>query len=127
MVENYTVKIQNYRLTPKQTSLIKDRMEFLLRQCPSNSLVSLQCDYKDKLFEGHLTVNSYRKTFYAEASEPTLEFFIKTLYKKVQKQVYRWKKARTYEDITGVIHLKNYRAQKTTDKTPVPTEELKTA
>ena len=127
MVENYAVKIQNYRLNPKQTALIKEKMEFLLRQCPSNSLISFQCDYTNEVFSGHLTVNSYRKTFYAEADEPIFELFVKTLYKKVQTQVYRWKKSRTYEEITGVIQLKNYRPKESSDKTPVFTEELKTA
>ena len=87
-----------------------------MRQCPTNSLISLHCDFSDDFFEGHLAVTSFRKKFYAAAKEKTLELFIKTLYKKVQKQVYRWKKVRTYEEITGVINLDNYRSTTDTGK-----------
>lgn len=114
MPENYNIKIKNYRLNQKQTFLIKDKIEFLLRQCPSNSLITLHCDYVDEFFEGHLSVTSSRKNFYSAAREKTLKLFMKSLYKKTQKQVYRWKKARTYEEITGVIHLENYRSAKDT-------------
>ena len=116
MSENYNVKIKNYHLNLKQTALIKNKMEFLLRQCPTNSLISLHCDFSDDFFEGHLAVISLRKKFHAATKEKTLELFIKTLYKKVQKQVYRWKKVRTYEEITGVINLDNYRSTTDTDK-----------
>ena len=126
MSENYNVKIKNYHLNRKQTALIKNKMEFLLRQCPMNSLISLHCDYTDDFFEGHLAVISFRKKFYAAAKEKTLELFMKTLYKKVQKQVYRWKKVRTYEEITGVIDLDNYRSTKDTSKkaTTSPKEKI---
>ena len=124
MPENYNLKIKNYHLNHNQTVLIKDKIEFLLRQCPSNSLISLHCDYTKGFFEGHLSVTSVRKNFYSAAREKTFELFTKDLYRKTQKQVYRWKKARTYEEITGIIHLENYRsADDSTQQKKNPSEK----
>ena len=109
-------------MNPKQTVLIKNKMESLVRQCPSNSLISLQCHYTDKYFEGHLSVTSTKKKFYAETKEETFEIFVKNLCKKMQKQVYRWKKTRTYEEITGVINLDTYR-KPNKNKEPTFSEE----
>ena len=109
MLENCNIKITNYHANPKQTMFIKNKIESLIYQCPSNSLISLQGHYMDKYFEGNMSVTSTRKKFYAEAKEETFELFIKSLCKKMQKQVYRWKKTRTYGEITGIINMDNYR------------------
>lgn len=110
MLENCNINLKDYQINSKQTFLIKKKLESLVRQCPSNALISLQGHYTDKQFEGHLSVTSTRKAFYAEAKEETFELFLKSLCKKMQKQVYRWKKNRTYEEITGIINLDNYRS-----------------
>ena len=122
MLENCNIKITNYQVNPKQTTFLKNKMESLICQCPSNSLISLQGHYTDQHFEGHLSVTSTKKKFYAETKEETFELFLKSLCKKMQKQVYRWKKTRTYEEITGIINLDTYR-KSNKDKEPVFPEE----
>ena len=108
-METEFVKIKNYRINPEQKAFISEKIDFLARRCPSNALISLAGAWTDNGFTGRLSVTSGRKNFYASAEEQTLRLFIKSLCKKTLQQVRRWKKVRTYEDITGVINLNDYR------------------
>ena len=108
-MENGFVKIKNYRINPEQKAFISEKMDFLARRCPSNALIALSGDWTDNGFRGRLSVTSGRKNFYAAAEEQTLKLFIKSLCKKTLHQVRRWKKVRTYEEITGIINLDDYR------------------
>ena len=108
-MESGCVTIKNYRINPEQKAFIREKIDFLARRCPSNALISLAGDWTDKGFTGRLSVTSGRKNFYAAAEEQTLKLFIKSLCKKTLQQVRRWKKIRTYEEITGIINLNDYR------------------
>ena len=102
LMENVDIKVRNYTCTEKQNKNIKNKLEFLLRQVPCASYVSLELEYKDKAFYGKLKVNFNGKSFFATDEALMLAPLTSSLCKKVQKQVMKWKKTRTVEEITGV-------------------------
>ena len=104
-MENVDIKVRNYTCTEKQNKNIETKMEFLLKQVPCTSCVSLEFEYKDKTFYGKLKVDFNGKSFFAKDKDLMLAPLTTSLCKKVQKQVMKWKKARTVEEITGIIAL----------------------
>ena len=104
-MENVSLKVHNYKTSEKQNREIKYRLELLIKQIPYNSKVLLSFDYKDKFFYGKLTVNFDGKSFVSTDKNKILVPLTNSLSKKLQKQVMKWKKSRTAEEITGVIAL----------------------
>ncbi len=105
-MENINLKIHNYRHSEQQNKQIKNKMEILLKQIPCDSRVLLNFDYKNKVFHGYLKVDCDGRTFFSADQNALLAPLAGALCKKVQKQVMKWKKTRTIEEITGVIALK---------------------
>jgi len=104
-VENINLKVHNYKCSEKQGKEIKNKLEFLLKQIPCNSRILLDFEYKDKIFRGKLKVKFNGKSFFSTDEDMMLTPLTSSLCKKVQKQVMKWKKSRTVEEITGVISL----------------------
>ena len=108
-MENLNFKIHNYKCNSKQEKAIKNKLEFLLKQIPYNSCVSIDFDYKDKIFYGKLKADFNGQSFFAKDQHNILTPLASSLCKKIQKQVMKWKKTRTIEEITGIIALKTDR------------------
>ena len=105
-MENVNLKMHNYKYSEKQGKEIKNKLEFLLRQIPCDSRVLLDFDYKDKVFYGKLKVEFHGKSFFSKGKDVILAPLTGSLCKKVQKQVIKWKKSRTVEEITGIVTIK---------------------
>ena len=112
-METINIKIHNYKENERQIKDIENKLDFLLRQIPCNSRVSLDFHYKDKFFHGKLKVDTMGKTFFSTDKGMLLSTLTSSLCKKTQKQVMKWKKSRTIEEITGVIPLKPENEQET--------------
>ncbi len=104
-MENVTLQIHNYKPSAKQNKEIENRLEFLMRQIPCKSCVTVDFEYKDKVFYGKLKVVFNGKSFFSKGKDVLLSPLTMTLSKKLQKQVMKWKKSRTTEEITGIIVL----------------------
>ena len=104
-MENVNLKVHNYKCSEKQDKEIKNKLEFLLKQIPCNSRILLDFEYKDKVFHGKLKVKLNGKSFFSTGEDMMLTPLTGSLCKKVQKQIMKWKKSRTVEEITGVIAL----------------------
>ena len=104
-MENVNLKVRNYKCSEKQDKEIKNKLELLLKQIPCNSRILLDFEYKDKVFHGKLKVKFNGKSFFSTDEDMMLTPLTSSLCKKVQKQVMKWKKSRTVEEITGVIAL----------------------
>ena len=110
-METLNIKIHNYEENKKQIRYIENKMDFLLKQIPCNSRVSLDFHYKDKLFYGKLKVDIMGKTFFSTDKGLLLNTLTGSLCKKIHKQIMKWKKSRTVEEITGVIALKSQKEE----------------
>ena len=106
-MENINIKIHNYKENQQQLKDIYSKLDYLLKQIPYNSRVTLDYNYKNKSFYGKLKVDSLGKSFFSTDEDILLTPLTVSLCKKVQKQVKRWKKSRTLEEITGIINLSN--------------------
>ena len=104
-MENVNIQISNYKYDAKQRKQVERKIEFLLRQAPFNSRILLDFKYKDKVFFGKLKLDFDGNSFCASDEDAVLVSLTGRLCKKVHKQVMKWKKTRTVEDITGVIAL----------------------
>ena len=115
-MENINLKSHNYQFTDRQIKEIHNKMDFLFKQIPFDSRVSLDFDYKDKVFYGKLKVDFYGKIFVSKGSSHLLGSLTAVLCKKTIKQVMKWKKTRTIEEITGIIAFEHPRKMgKTSD------------
>ena len=106
-MENINIKIRNYKENDEQLKEIYNKLDRLLKQIPYNSCVTLDCDYKNKSFQGKLKINSTGKSFFSTDEDILLTPLTASLCKKVKKQVRKWKKSRTLEEITGITNLNN--------------------
>lgn len=104
-MENVSLQIRNYKHSEKQNREIESKLEFLVKQIPCNSRVLLDFDYKDRIFYGKLRVNFNGKSFFSKGRDVLLVSLTGSLCKKLQKQIMKWKKSRTVEEITGIIAL----------------------
>ena len=107
-MENVSLKVNNCKYDKEQGKEIKNKLEFLLRQIPYDSRVFLDLQHKNKVFYGKLKVNFNGKSFFATDKDAILTSLIGSICKKVKKQVMKWKKSRTVEEITGVTDLNSY-------------------
>ena len=114
-MENVNLKVHNYKLEKKQNKEIQRKMEFLLRQVPFDARISLDFDYKDKVFYGKLKVDLNGKSFFSKDKNVILSSLTGLLCKKVLKQVMKWKKSRTVEEITGIIAFEPRKAEQPLD------------
>ncbi|MDE0092073.1 MAG: hypothetical protein OXN83_02165 [Oligoflexia bacterium] len=104
-MENINIRIHNYKENKRQLKDIHNKLDFLLKQIPYNSRINLDCSYKNKSFYGKLKVDAMGKCFFSTDEDILLTPLTASLCKKIQKQVKKWKKARTPEEITGIINL----------------------
>lgn len=105
MSSHISINFNNYKKTKKQVKNIHQKLDFLMKQIPCNSRVTLDFNYKDKVFYGKLRVDLIKKSFFSSDEGTLLESLTHSLCKKAHKQVMKWKKARTLEEITGIIAL----------------------
>ena len=110
-MENVNLQVHNYKCNEKQNREIESKLEFLIKQIPCSSRVLLDFDYKDKVFYGKLKVDFNGKSFFSKGRDVLLAPLTSSLCKKLQKQVMKWKKSRTIEEITGVIALSSYKKE----------------
>ena len=106
-MENVNLRINNYKYSEKQSKEIENKLEFLLKQIPCDSRVLLDFNYKDKVFYGKLKVEFHGKRFFSKDKNVVLVPLTGSLCKKIQKQVMKWKKSRTIEEITGIVSIKS--------------------
>ena len=111
-MENVTLQIRNYKYSEKQNKEIENKLEFLMKQIPCNSRVLLDFNYKDKIFYGKLKVDFNGKSFFSKGRDVLLPPLTNSLTKKLQKQIMKWKKSRTVEEITGIIALNPSKTEK---------------
>lgn len=101
-MENINIKIHNYKASQQQLKNIYNKLDYLLQQIPYNSRVTLDYSYKNKFFYGKLKVDSVGKSFISNSENILLTTLTVSLCKKALKQVKKWKKTRTFEEITGI-------------------------
>ena len=105
MENNLSINFHDYTNTKKQVKNIEQKLEFLLKQIPCDSRVSLDFSYKEKVFHGKLKVVLLGKSFFSSDQSILLDPLTGSLCKKIHKQIRKWKKSRTLEEITGIITL----------------------
>ena len=108
-MENVHIQIRNYQYNDRQIRKIERKMEFLQKRIPCNSRVLLDFEYENKLFSGKLKLDFDGNSFCATDRHAVLGPLTGQLCKKAHKQVMKWKKSRTVEDITGIIPLNRHR------------------
>lgn len=104
-MENINWKVRNYQFNERQKKSIENKLYFLLKQVPCSARVSMDLEYKNKTFYGKLKVDCHGKHFFSTDENAVLSSLVSSLYKKMQKQVLKWKRTRTTEDITGIIPI----------------------
>ncbi|MCY4512353.1 MAG: hypothetical protein OXB86_01540 [Bdellovibrionales bacterium] len=103
--EDFALK-SNFILSAKQKTTIHHIMNILVAQAPVYSQIELNLYYeKEGLFSGKLHIFSGKKSFYVTGEGETVNFLVRNLYKKIQRQLMRWKKSRSRDEITGVFQL----------------------
>ena len=111
-MENVSISIHNYQYSQKQIKSIENKLESLIRQIPCNSRLILDFKYRHGVFYGKLKTELEGKSFFATDEAEILLSLTSSLCKKTQKQIMKWKKSRTVEEITGIIPLKPYFEEK---------------
>jgi len=104
-VDNVIIRFHNYKNTKEQRKNIERRIVFLIKQIPCDSRISLDFSYKNKIFSGKIKIDTIGKSFISSDQSILLESLIKSLNKKSLKQIMKWKKSRTLEEITGIISI----------------------
>ena len=105
MSSHITINFNDYKKTQDQVKSIHQKLELLIKQIPCNSRVTLDFNYKENKFYGTLKVDIIKKSFFSTDEALLLESLTHSLCKKALKQVMKWKKSRTLEEITGIISL----------------------
>ena len=105
MSSNVSINFNNYNKTEEQLKRLHQKLEPLMRQIPCDSRVTLDFEYKNKLFYGKLKVELAKKLLFSKDESFLLESLAQSLCKKACKQVMKWKKSRTFEEITGIIDI----------------------
>jgi len=105
MSSHTTINFKDYRKTDNQLKKLRQKLDLLIKQIPCNSRVTLDFDYKDNKFYGKLKVDLIQKSFFSTDEGILLENLTHSLCKKALKQVMKWKKSRSLEEITGIIPL----------------------
>ena len=103
--EDFLLK-SNFPLTSAQKTAVCHVMNSLVSRAPVYSQVELNLYYESEGgFSGKLRIFSGKKSFYVSAEGVTVNSLVKSLYKKIRKQLMRWKKSRSRDEITGVFRL----------------------
>ena len=103
--EDFILK-SNFPLTYTQKTAVCHIMNSLVSRAPVYSQVELNLCYESEGgFSGKLHIFSGKKSFYVAGEGSTVNSLVKSLYKKIRKQLMRWKKSRNRDEITGVFHL----------------------
>lgn len=103
--EDFALK-SNFILSARQRTTIYHIMNTLVAQAPVYSRIELNLYYeKEGLFSGKLHIFSGKKSFYVTGEGETVNFLVRNLYKKIQKQLMRWKRSRSRDEITGAFQL----------------------
>ena len=103
--EDFLLKT-NFLLAAKQKTTVYHIMHSLVSQAPVYSQIELNLYYENEgEFSGKLHIFSGKKSFYVTGEGPTVNSLVKNMYKKIQKQLMRWKKSRSRDEITGVFQL----------------------
>ena len=105
VLENFNLKITNYKLSQEQRSILKNGIESLSAKLPYGSRINLVLIYKNKGLEGKLVVSSHKRRFYAKTQDLTLKALINSLSAKVRRQVKKWKHTRTHKEITSITRI----------------------
>lgn len=108
-MENVNLQIHNYNCSDKQRKNLENKIETFMRQMPYKSRVSIDFVYKNQSFSGKLKADFNGKSLFVKGSSPLLKPLLGLLCKKVQKQILKWKKTRTLEEITGIIPLPEHK------------------
>ena len=103
--EDFTLRTHDYTLSPEQSDGIHDKLNSLVLQAPMDSGIEMDLYYKDGVFSGKLSVFSGGKSFYATGEHSSAILLMRDMHKKMKKQLMRWKKSRSRDEITGVIRL----------------------
>ncbi len=109
MTQNFQIHSHNYKLNSKQEKTIQDTIDTLIQKVPYNSTIHMDLDYQKKLFIGKLKIVISKKIFFSHDSAETIPQLVKDLNKKIIKQIMKWKKNRTKQDLTGIINLSELR------------------
>ena len=104
-MENISFQIHNYKINLKQNRDVEGKLDFLLKQIPCNSRIFFNVEYKGDIFYGKLKIRFDGKDFFAKDVSPLISSLTNSLIKKVQKQIMKWKKSRTSDEITGIIAI----------------------
>ena len=110
MSSNVSINFNNYNKTEEQFKRLHQKLEPLMRQIPCDSRVTLDFEYKKKVFYGKLKVELSKKVLFSKDESVLLENLTHSLCKKACKQVMKWKKSRTFEEITGIIEINKLEA-----------------
>ena len=112
MSQDFQIYTHNYTLNPKQEKVIQDTMDSLSQKVPCHSIIHIDLEYQNNAFGGKLKIITNKKVFFSQDLAKTIPQLFKGLNKKTTKQVMKWKKSRTKQDITGIIDLNELRNQK---------------
>ena len=104
-MDNINLQIHNYNCTEQQKKRLENKIEMFMRQIPYNSKVSIDFLYEKNSFTGKLKVDFNGKSVFTKDSSPLITSLLGVLCKKAQKQILKWKKNRTVEEITGIMVL----------------------
>lgn len=102
---NFNIYTHGYVLNRFQKKSIHDTIEKLTKKIPYDSCVRLDLEFFNKRFIGKITVKISHKIFFAKSEGNTVKMIINSVNKKLLKQVERWKKSRTLEEVTEITNL----------------------
>lgn len=103
--EDFLLKT-NFILAAAQKTTICHIMNSLVSRAPVCSQIELNLHYENGgSFSGKLRIFSGKKSFYVTGEGLTVNSLVKNMYKKIQKQLMRWKKSRSRDEVTGVFQL----------------------
>lgn len=104
-MQNFQTYSHGYPLNRFQKKNIEDTVAKLVRQAPYDSCINVDLEYKNKSFVGKISIKTTHKIFFAKDNNETVQSLMKSLHKKMQKQLSKWKRLRTQEEITGLHRI----------------------
>ena len=103
---NLNIHPHGYALDRFQKKTIQDSIDKISRRVPYDACINLNLEYSKKTFQGKMSIKVSSKTFFAKDEAETVNILMKSLEKKLSKQINKWKRLRTKKELTGIIDLR---------------------
>ena len=110
--ENTSIHFKDFSTDKEDVIEAKENLDLLLRYAPCGANCQLQISASGKFFVGSLEVKTRDKVFRVEHKDSQVKNLQHFMFQKIKKDLDQWKKERSEEDITGMIHLDSLNIRK---------------